>query len=95
MTEVTLTPRKPGRPLTVRPEAKVEVEAAPVAAEPEVKLCEILLLRKYVPMGAESKSDSPGVLQAVPAGSKIMVPQAEATRAIQLGIANVTDRTFA
>jgi hypothetical protein len=60
--------------------------AAKPVAERKV---EIELIRKYVPDGQPQE-----IKQSVPAGTVISLPQWEATRALKLGIARATDRTF-
>jgi hypothetical protein len=62
----------------------------PAAAKPvSERKVEIELIRKYVPDGQPQE-----IKQSVPAGTVISLPQWEATRALKLGIARATDRTF-
>jgi hypothetical protein len=94
--------RGPGRPPKVRPEAVVGsldelpvVEVLSNVTRPEKiesvseRKVEIELTRKYVPDGQPQE-----IKQSVPAGTVISLPQWEATRALKLGIARATDRTF-
>jgi hypothetical protein len=62
----------------------------PAAAKPvSERMVEVELIRKYVPYGQSEE-----IKQSVPAGTVISLPQKEATRALKLGIARATDRTF-
>jgi hypothetical protein len=79
----------------VRPEAQPVVEKPFLgiviekpASEPE-KLIEVELRRKYAPDGQNTE-----IKTTVPAGTVISLPKAEAVRALKLGIALATDRTF-
>jgi len=62
------------------------------------KLVEVLLKRKYAPvyieddMGGLVKND--GVMKTLEAGSTVKLPQEEAMRALQSGIASITNNSF-
>ena len=103
---MTEAKRPVGRPPKVRP----EVEVAPVLTEQEVhtalaktvdpvitlkptvnpdRMVEVELIRKYAPGGQKTE-----VQKMVHPGTVIELPVLEATRALKLGIARATDRTF-
>lgn len=94
MTEVK---RGPGRPPKVRPEAEISAEEVsaetmtllvePVAEAP--RMIEVQLLRKYAPAGQTQE-----IKTMVPAGTVMMLPVDEATRALKLRIACGTDKTL-
>lgn len=62
------------------------------------KYVEVLLTRKYAPQQIADEDgnlvDQGEVSQTLPAGSTVRLPQKEASRALQLGIATATDKTF-
>jgi hypothetical protein len=100
MTEVS---RPVGRPPKVRPEAApalTEQEVHTVIAktlDPELvlkpvdpeRMIEVEMKRKYAPGGQKTE-----IMATVPAGTVLMLPVLEATRALKKGIAVATDRTF-
>jgi hypothetical protein len=71
-----------------RPAPIVVFAPEPVKAKSE-RMVEVELIRKYVPYGQPQE-----IKQSVPAGTVMNLPQGEATRALKLGIARATDRTF-
>lgn len=90
--------RGPGRPPKVRPEvapALTEQAAAPevliyqAPSAPTVRMVEVELIRKYAPGGQTEE-----IQRTVPPGTVMKLPQAEATRALKIGIARATDATF-
>ena len=62
------------------------------------KYVEVLLTRKYAPKQIVNEDgelvDQGEISQTLPAGATVKLPQKEASRALQLGIATATDKTF-
>lgn len=98
--------RPVGRPPKVRPAAapaltEQEVQAAisatfdvPAAPEPAPapaadRMVEVEILHKYAPGGQKTE-----IMKVVYPGTVMELPVLEATRALKLGIARATDRTF-
>ncbi len=67
------------------PEIAIEKKPASVSGH----LIEVEILRKYAPDGQPQE-----IKQTVPPGTVLELPKAEAVRALKLGIARATDRTF-
>jgi hypothetical protein len=71
---------------------------APKTRKKKDRMIEVLTLKKYTPHNVDdgfgNQIPNTGVMQTVPVGTTLQLPEAEAQRALQLGIAQVTDNTF-